>query len=75
VAFSAGGDGGGKSPELSLLKPAQFQIENDDDRDERDRDCEHEQNGLHVIAHPSEKHGVRHQNTPCQPRALLMKIA
>jgi len=21
-------------------------------------DCEHEQNGLHVIAHPSEKHGV-----------------
>jgi len=40
------------------LKPAQFQIENDDERDERDRDCEHEQNGLHVIAHPSERHGV-----------------
>src|SRR5262249_54107565 len=40
------------------LKPAQFQIENDDDRDERDHDCEHEQNGFHIISHPSEKHGV-----------------
>jgi hypothetical protein len=47
----------------SLLKPALFLIENDDDRDERDHDYEHEQNGLDVIAHPSEKHGVRHQNT------------
>ena len=47
----------------SLLKPALFQIENDDDRDERDHDCEREQNGLDVIAHPSEKHGVRRQNT------------
>src|SRR5262249_27483143 len=32
--------------------------ENDDDRDERDHDCEHEQNGFHIISHPSEKHGV-----------------
>ena len=48
---------------LAALKPALFQVENDDDRDECDHDCEHEQNGLHVIAHPSEMHGVRHQNT------------
>jgi hypothetical protein len=26
------------------LKPALFQIENDEDCDERDHDCEHEQN-------------------------------
>jgi hypothetical protein len=32
-------------------KPAVFQIEKDGDRDERDHDCEHEQNSLHVIAH------------------------
>jgi hypothetical protein len=53
------------------LKPALFQIENDDERDEHDHDCEHEQNGLHVIAHPSEKHGVRHQNT--RARRSLMR--
>jgi hypothetical protein len=48
---------------VCALKPAPFQIENDEDCDERDHDCEHEQNGLHVTADPSEKHGVRHQNT------------
>jgi hypothetical protein len=78
VAFSGGGDGGSgrRSPEFAArfvcaLKPALFQIENDDDRDERDHDCEREQNGLHVIANPSEKHGIRHQNT--RARRSLMR--
>jgi hypothetical protein len=52
-------------------------IENDDDRDERDHDCEREQNGLHVIAKPSEKHGplliVRSRAARPQLRTSNMK--
>jgi hypothetical protein len=49
VAFSAGADGGRRSLEFAArfvcaLKPALFQIENDEVCDERDHDCEHEQN-------------------------------
>jgi hypothetical protein len=53
-----------------LLKPALFQIENDEDRDERDHDRD-KQNAFHTLIDPTEKHRVSHQtprpSTPVVP--------
>ena len=67
VAFSAGGDGGRRSPEIPPLKPALFLIENDDDRDERDHDYEHEQTKWPRRHRPSKRKAwCQASKHPCQ---------
>jgi hypothetical protein len=57
-----------------LLKPALFQIENDEDRDERDH-RDKQQNAFHTPIDPTEKHRVSHQrprpSTPVVPAPIV----